>query len=160
VPQNERLIDDLADAILDASPVDWAAAESSSDETAQLVVRQLRVLAAVADLHRVDPKVADAPGMWSHLRLVERIGRGAFGEVYRAWDTRLDREVALKLLPADRSPGIGQRLQSSTKGDCSPKCDIPTSSASTAQSRLVTRSACGWSSFAATRSSKSSTNGR
>jgi hypothetical protein len=132
VPQNERLIDDLADAILDASPVDWAAAESSSDETAQLVVRQLRVLAAVADLHRVDPKVADAPGMWSHLRLVERIGRGAFGEVYRAWDTRLDREVALKLLPADRSPGIGQRLQSSTKGDCSPKCDIPTSSASTA----------------------------
>jgi TolB-like protein/tRNA A-37 threonylcarbamoyl transferase component Bud32 len=43
--------------------------------------------------------------MWSYLRLLERIGRGAFGEVYRAWDTRLDREVALKLLPADRSPG-------------------------------------------------------
>ena len=121
MPPSERLIDDLADAILDGSPIDWAAAESGSDGTAQLLVEQLRVLAAVADLHRstppnpstpdqippsrLEPEVADGPLMWSHLRLVERIGRGAFGEVYRAWDTRLDREVALKLLPADRSPG-------------------------------------------------------
>src|SRR5262245_10533452 len=42
------------------------------------------------------------PSQWGHLRLLERIGRGAFGEVFRAWDTRLDREVALKLLPAAR----------------------------------------------------------
>ena len=55
MPPSERLIDDLADAILDGSPIDWAAAESSSDGTAQLLVGQLRVLAAVADLHRSDP---------------------------------------------------------------------------------------------------------
>ena len=35
---------------------------------------------------------------WGPLTLRERIGAGAFGEVFRAWDNRLDREVALKLL--------------------------------------------------------------
>jgi serine/threonine-protein kinase len=35
---------------------------------------------------------------WGHIEIVERVGRGAFGVVYRGRDLRLDRIVALKLL--------------------------------------------------------------
>jgi len=37
-------------------------------------------------------------GTWGSLRLIQRVGQGSFGEVYRAFDTTLEREVALKLL--------------------------------------------------------------
>ncbi|SPE35328.1 Serine/threonine protein kinase [Candidatus Sulfopaludibacter sp. SbA6] len=43
-----------------------------------------------------------APLRWGHLEHLEKIGRGEFGEVYRAWDVQLEREVALKLSRADR----------------------------------------------------------
>jgi hypothetical protein len=60
--ENDPLVDGLAEAILDGSPIDWVAAESSSDGTAQPIVAQLSVLAAVAAFARGE--AADAPVLW------------------------------------------------------------------------------------------------
>jgi len=38
------------------------------------------------------------PKRWGPFHLLQRLGRGAFGEVYRAWDPVIEREVAVKLL--------------------------------------------------------------
>ena len=42
--------------------------------------------------------VPGATAAWGSFTLLARVGHGGFGEVYRAWDPHLQREVALKLL--------------------------------------------------------------
>src|SRR5688572_24143075 len=107
----EREIDELIDAILSHRRVDWDALESrTGNQAEQRWVRTLRDVARVADFHQSLQQSSGSPAdldhveAWGDLLLLERLRSGASGDVYRAWDPALRREVALKLL---RSSGLG-----------------------------------------------------
>jgi serine/threonine-protein kinase len=115
----EQLLDSLADG----KPIDWAAIGGrGGTPEEERRFRNLRLVARIAELHRTididdeeaPDRTAPDPGaespapieQWGHLKIVRRLAVGAFGELYLAHDSQLDRDVALKLLrrPAsDRS---------------------------------------------------------
>ena len=111
-------LDDVLESVADGAIVDWDALEVAANPQQQRMLKHLRVVAGVAEVHRTMPvddttlataaspsplRIADsAVSQWGHLRLLKKVGEGAFGEVYSARDAWLDREVALKLL----KPGV------------------------------------------------------
>ena len=121
--EHDEALTRLAEAISDHHPVNWAAATPTGDPA----LERLQMIEAIAAAHRAGRGAADdgatapdggaaaaghagsapapdaAPppaagaGSWGPFRLIERLSRGSFGEVYRAFDPELQREVAIKL---------------------------------------------------------------
>jgi hypothetical protein len=123
-PRDAAAYQALLESLADGVDVDWGALDAAA--TSSIERRRysnLRLVARVAELHRTLPP-DDAPPpqraeaeettlerltSWGHLVINERIGGGAYGDVYRASDPQLSRDVALKLLRADRD-GSADRL--------------------------------------------------
>jgi serine/threonine protein kinase len=102
----------IAYQIADEEACDWPVGLDEDDEH---VVEQLRVVARIVALQRasagqlrssatasstpgVVSVIGEKLGTWQHLVLHECVGSGSYGRVFRATDSRLDREVALKLV--------------------------------------------------------------
>ena len=104
----------LAQSIADGRPVDWEAA-SLSDTTSGPRLTRLQILASIAHACGMPADLPSLPGdslfRWGHLEIREKIGEGAFGDVFRGWDTTLEREVAVKFLRPDAADAAPHVLQ-------------------------------------------------
>lgn len=122
-PRHDRAadgVDDIAGSILDGRHVDWNRVDTEPGLDA-VTVRALRDLERITEFSRElqetqlapkgsNPLPASETERWGDLTLLELIGTGARGEVWRAWDPTLQRDVALKFLqPSVQAAGRDAR---------------------------------------------------
>lgn len=108
---------DIVSDIADGKSIDWdkSSSEGSDDkgllEQYQAIDKIAQVFNTISTSDDVQSTTSDKNILfqWGHLDILEKIGEGSYGEVYRAYDPVLDRTVALKLLKEEKSSGFQSR---------------------------------------------------
>src|SRR6185503_7427951 len=111
---SEAVLDDAIEQIADGLTVDWNAFEQAPPARVREWAKSLRVLNDIVKLHRdaaadydqttlgtaaaPDAAPSASPDTWGKYRLTNKVGEGSYGSVYRAWDSELERDVAIKIL--------------------------------------------------------------
>ena len=118
-PERWQQVDRLFQAALEREPEERAAFISEACEGDDSLRREVEALlaadgqagslieapayAVAAPLIAGDDAQLLAGKSISHYQIISLVGKGGMGEVYRARDTKLDRTVALKILPEEMS---------------------------------------------------------
>jgi serine/threonine protein kinase len=91
----------------------------------------------------VPPKIEELAAKFPQLEILEFIGQGGMGAVYKARQKQLDRIVALKILPP-QAGGAGFAERFTREARALAKLNHPTSSRSTNSARVTASSISSW----------------
>ena len=98
-PELERFVD----AISEGDPVEWEK-EAARLDLDPKILKALRLIDTVSRVHRSGEGSEAPERTWGNLRILGPLGSGSYGEVHRAFDPGLQKEVALKLWDAAAQP--------------------------------------------------------